>query len=1112
MAYLSQVTDVKVMQQSHHSPSRKRFGLVQPEKAGIVNQGQFESKIRCLEMFDGRQPLDKLRVWTAEQDGYLTVRKATTGEATCTLEKKKGVFVSALLYHDNCMYSGMSDGYIRVYREVADAVLLITCDAGRCPLIFDGDTNVIAKVKPGSAADLAGFAEGMRVTHVQGQPTRTSDDVRSNCEGIDCALTVKTVNKSGEADFELVSEVRKHTGAITCLEVVTDTHQSQDLIFSGGRDWQIYVWGWDYTRTVFRAMDIFPGHQNAVRCMSYHKRDELGKYGGFLYSGGDDNTIRCLDIKAGKERATRAGFPITMRGSVRALAAYKSHLFSATADGLVQVWDSSEGTPITTLFPAVPKSQHTQPLAQLCLVVANNTVWSGGVDGVIRVWRAGGPTDGSDHWQVCELNEHRGAFVNNMSAVQGAADGHVSWHLSEGLVKLLYTESDSASSETDWNHDEGFTAREQELIELITAMRRKMLDNSSEMQRKATLSDKLEKIDKDRKKRIIKALSDASLVTLKTHYFLKLMEWLSSHQAYSRRKALADTLYATTTQGFVKIYFKKLRKFASVERERTRRLKFAETILSNTKKGMQVVYYRKLLEYTNRIDGENKRQDLANVMFSNTAKGLRGVYHTKCIRWYFKCLQNKKRETIATGMLAHSRKGLLTIYYQKLIDFYRKEKIVAKKEEVARALKSTSDNGLRLLYLQKAVRWVTKKKNAQRKADVAQMLMESSNNGLRRAYKKKCIEWLAKKKADQLDAKIQELDEKIKELERLLTESRSFTDEMIEEEKKKVTSEMEGIEREIYQLEKELDDLTAENSRLKNELLSTFTVDSSKSQEEQLNDLLVHLKAHGCSCRYDMDTINQCKEITGKFAEFKKSAKKDAVSNHSPQKLFSNGLTKVRDSHTEQIRRHGTDEDQERLPQAGQQWLLPADTIKNMEPKLFKQAHLGLKYMIIAMDQYATLEPKWKKAPMDGKEEALKNQNWLMSIVQRLMESRSDVVAKANFGANDDEESEVTEATEKKTAKSGGDRDKRSQLKAARKAAGHDVPLDASTKSTPAKKPVAKKAAGKVSPARSTSPGATSPPPATRTPAKRPSVPDSAKAAAKKPVSKPVQRRASKQQ
>eukprot|EP00659_Diplonema_papillatum_P021710 gene21710-33398_t len=337
MAFLSQVTDTKVMVQAHLSPERrkKQMALLTPERAGIIDQGQFESKIRCLEMFDGKLPLEDLRVWTAEQDGSLTIRKATTGEGTTTLEKKKGVYVTALKYHDGFMYSGMSDGYIRIYREIPDLVLNITCEEDKCPINFDGPSNLVGPIKQGSATDLAGFAEGMMITHVNGTRTYSADDVKSLCSGT-CALTVKTVNQSGEPDYESFIDVRKHTGAITCLEVVSDS-KGVDLIFSGGRDWQIFVWGWNAEKTVFRALDIFPGHHNAVRCLTFHPADDFGRF-GLLYTGGDDSTIRCLDINQGKEKISRSnrGFPLAVRGSVRALAVLKEHLFSATDEGVVQ--------------------------------------------------------------------------------------------------------------------------------------------------------------------------------------------------------------------------------------------------------------------------------------------------------------------------------------------------------------------------------------------------------------------------------------------------------------------------------------------------------------------------------------------------------------------------------------------------------------------------------------------------------------------------------------------------------------------------------------------------------------------------------------------------------
>eukprot|EP01061_Rhynchopus_euleeides_P006721 TRINITY_DN15788_c0_g3_i1.p1 TRINITY_DN15788_c0_g3~~TRINITY_DN15788_c0_g3_i1.p1 ORF type:complete len:1130 (+),score=578.48 TRINITY_DN15788_c0_g3_i1:300-3392(+) len=917
------------------------------------------------------------------------------------MEKKKGVFVSALLYHEDHMYAGMSDGNIRVYREVGEVVLHV---APNLAIPFDNGSNQVGKIKLGAPADEAGLCEGMVVTHVNREPTSDAAAVRSALGQAETGgnstvqITVKTMNKVGEPDFELVHEHRKHTGSVTCLEVVPGMGpDGSDQIYSGGRDWQIHIWGW--VEGKFRYLEMFPVHQNAVRCMAYLPQHEITGYGGYIYSGGDDCTIRCRDIGRksahARERVTD-GFPIVTRGSVRALAAYDQHLFSATADGMLQVWQSSEGTPVTTLFPSARvRSVNNQPQAQLCLIVANNMLWSGGVDGVIRVWKAGGPPPPQyphGDWLACELGEHRGAFVNNMSAVQGAADGHVSWHLSADSIKLLYTESDSAASEKDWDHSEGFTKREQELIQQIEDMRKEMIKNSEALQEATSLHAKLERMDRERRVQIVKALGVASGLELKKRYFNKLFAWMDIDKARKRRQIVAEAMIATSMHGFMRIYLARLERFAKISQDHRRKVKFAESLAVSSKKGMQIVYYRKLVQYANRVDTEKRKSALADTLNRNRTKGLLAIYHGKCIRWSFRQAQVRKKEAVAEGLLAKSRRTVLTQYYYKLLDFHTQEVETHKKEVLVDYMKDTRDNALRHVYLSKCLRWVQSRKEQQRKKKVAKILVANHEATLRRVYRKKCIDWLVQRKTERLDEAIQELDEKILKSEKLLEDSRSYTDEMMQAETDELTKEMDRLETEITSLEKEIASLASENNKLRKDLMASFVLDPSKTEAEHLQDLILHLKSHGVNCKYDYDTINTLKEGSNKFQTYKKTAKQPKPCPAEPARVFHGGLVKVREALSEQLKRSDSDVPP---PKEGEEWELPGDLLDEMDHRLFhKGAHAGLKQVVIGFDQFTAMTPEeQKKFPLKHRSEAIRMQNWLVDIVARVYQERKGVQA-----------------------------------------------------------------------------------------------------------------------
>ena len=156
----------------------------------------------------------------------------------------------------------------------------------------------------------------------------------------------------GNTDYEMICEHKKHTAAVTCMLSV------RDLVITGGRDWQIFTWRWEGkpgAGGVFRAMDQLWGHQNAVRCLTYDQGPDR-----LLYSGGDDCSIKCIELETGRSRSVPGGFPIEgapatrhgHRGGVRSLVVYERYLFSASEDGSVKVWDSQDGSFVNTMYKA----------------------------------------------------------------------------------------------------------------------------------------------------------------------------------------------------------------------------------------------------------------------------------------------------------------------------------------------------------------------------------------------------------------------------------------------------------------------------------------------------------------------------------------------------------------------------------------------------------------------------------------------------------------------------------------------------------------------------------------------------------------------------------------
>eukprot|EP00659_Diplonema_papillatum_P000798 gene798-1226_t len=256
-------------------------------------------------------------------------------------------------------------------------------------------------------------------------------------------------------DYTLVSEARKHTGDVLCIESVGSN------VFTGARDWQVFVWRWD--GRLLRAVDQFSGHLLAVRSLTYAR--------GLLYSSGDEGIIRCLNVSSGEEvktsqqRDAAPGFPIhASRKGVKAIAAFNGVLFSGDEEA-IHVWDAATGNHIKLLL----KTEGA--VLTLMADPSGKRIWSGGVDGVIRLWDARSPFP-----LLCSLNEHNGSFIRSLVPLSTLA-ATKAWSVDKaGKLKLWYVESDCSEFE------DAVSTEEARLTETIVDLRESIVSNYTKLE------------------------------------------------------------------------------------------------------------------------------------------------------------------------------------------------------------------------------------------------------------------------------------------------------------------------------------------------------------------------------------------------------------------------------------------------------------------------------------------------------------------------------------------------------------------------------------------------------------------------------------------------------
>ena len=443
------------------------------------------------------------------------------------------------------------------------------------------------------------------------------------------------------AGYELVDEAKKHTGDILCIESVGNN------IFTGSRDWQVFVWRWENGRLC--SVDQFAGHQLAVRCLAYEC--------GLLYSGGDDRVIRCINMETGEEVTTSTGFPIAgTRGGIKALCAVENALFSGDEENL-QVWDARTGDHMKLLL----KSEGA--VLTLMKDPHGARVWSGGVDGVLRLWDARGSFD-----LLSSLDEHNGSFVRGLVPLSRVSAAKT-WSINkDGQLQMWYSESDCSE------FDSSTAVEEHALASSVDSLRDIIVHNYTKLEEHKAALQRAQRVEAARKALLADTLGKVCKTDLKRRYYAKLMSRLAAYRKERRSRTLGETLMLSTKLGHLSVYYHKWARYTRTNKTNRRKHTYCAALASTTNKLLQTHYYRKLKEYTRLITIRKRKTELAETLLRSVTGGLQRATLLKLQRFANIQKQKKKRRNISHTLFRHTKNGLLFVYYGKLVAYFRREK------------------------------------------------------------------------------------------------------------------------------------------------------------------------------------------------------------------------------------------------------------------------------------------------------------------------------------------------------------------------------------------------------------------------------------------------------
>eukprot|EP01060_Flectonema_neradi_P018960 TRINITY_DN2594_c3_g1_i2.p1 TRINITY_DN2594_c3_g1~~TRINITY_DN2594_c3_g1_i2.p1 ORF type:complete len:1051 (+),score=174.54 TRINITY_DN2594_c3_g1_i2:364-3516(+) len=732
----------------------------------------------------------------------------------------------------------------------------------------------------------------------------------------------ETAPEDGD-DYNILSESKKHTGDILCIETVGPN------IFTGARDWQVFVWRWD--SGVLHAVDQFQGHQLPVRCLAYENR--------YLYSGGDEGVIRCIDMTSCREVITCGqvvpGFPITCnKGGVKSLCATADYLFSGDEESIV-VWSARTGEHIKLLL------RSEGAILTLLKDETGGRIWSGGVDGVIRLWEAAG-----DFALICSLNDHNGSFVRGLVPLSRVS-ATKAWTISKtGVLQLWYTESDCSEFDNQTSQEE------LRLISVIDSLRDTIVTNYSRLEDHKIELRRIELLEAGRKQQLVEAFEKASNIGTKRKYYGKLFSYLSKVKRDQKAMLLCHSLAATSISGLRVAYYGKLRRYGAEVRENRNKIRYAASILGCTERSLQMVYFRKLRDYANRWAMKKKKSEVAHSFERHVTGGLQRATLFKWQRWTFKRRQAKKRRTVSHALFRHTKNGLLYIYYAKLVAYHSRERETAKTGTLTDALITTMWRSMRHVYFVKWLRWYRRKSDAGRKRRFCQVLMRGTTNGVIRMYYMKWMDWMMNGMYKALENKYNEIQDNIKKLEIKIKAQKFVTEEELEKKLKSLEQEIEEAATETSTLENEASKLSTACTELEMEVNGYLHLDPNKAVSEQVVAVCAYLKARGVSCRYDIKSISHADGRNGRGVD-----------------TFSKGI----------------DITKRTLQQSGyvgnEHWGCSSERIKELEPKYLREAHRGIKEIILGVDQMKYYNERF---PPHLCQELLSNIHVLYEVVTRV--------------------------------------------------------------------------------------------------------------------------------
>eukprot|EP01063_Lacrimia_lanifica_P024102 TRINITY_DN32065_c0_g1_i1.p1 TRINITY_DN32065_c0_g1~~TRINITY_DN32065_c0_g1_i1.p1 ORF type:complete len:919 (+),score=450.28 TRINITY_DN32065_c0_g1_i1:44-2800(+) len=645
--------DIEYLERDHLSSPRR--GIPQaPTGAMSSVVKEFDAPgVRAVEVLQGGAT-----IWTAEEDGTITLRNGFTGDVAHKVPAQGAGLVERLFATTDLMWVGFNDGSIRVYDHLVVEKEWPSNDSEPKP--HQGPVRFFCALYDDSI--LSGSTDG-QIIKWAGSSQRAEEDPEAPPQ-------------------------YSHLCTATTPAPLSSLEAYSTFVFAGDHQGHIHV----YDAESLELINSFEAHPSAtVTCLKYMD--------GMLFSGGSDGNLRAW---ASVSQRDREPGEITIGEGLhdcairKLIADPRAHqMWSIDEKGTLNKWEST--APFGLRNSTAGEGQEGGDGAPLecgafqdmaCLAAWDAVrVWSTGSNGVNFCWFA--------QWnraeeQMQEAIEAMNYMIENDQTMLAHWQKHIDKINDVDKKRKTHLALVMASSS------------DKVLLETYRAKWVQWLNVRHTQRTRVQIAQSMEQSHR--------------VANLLRVYYDKLLNWRRCQRQARAAAARTQCITHALVKGLRRRYWIKLESFCNKKRQESLRQRAGEGLLMSTSNGLRRIYLRKWLRFLHKRRQHMKRVNVASALLRSTEVGLTRVYYFKWLNFRALSKQQATKRHIAEMLQNIMQRDLRRQFFFKFLAFGEESRQKVQAERMSTALKESRKRHLLAVYQQKCDDWAHEQEKTKARA------------------------------------------------------------------------------------------------------------------------------------------------------------------------------------------------------------------------------------------------------------------------------------------------------------------------------------------------------------------------------------------------------------